>query len=115
MRRPLTILGVPSDREPAEPITVDVGGRLVSIADAHDGSAARRFASMFEDVGARVHEANAPEEPVFRIVVRSTPQSPEARLRAEVIEETADLVLGSPRQAFATLLAARAPSSSFES
>ena len=40
--------------------------------------------------------------------VRCPPESPEARLRAEVLEEGADLVLGSPRPSAARLLAALA-------
>ena len=63
---------------------------------------------MLEESGARRHRTNTEAEPAVRIVVRSTPQSPEARLRAEVLEESADVVLGSPRRAFATRFVERA-------
>ena len=40
----------------------------------------------------------------LRIVVRDAPKTPAARLRVEALEETADVVLGSARPAFARLL-----------
>ena len=105
MTRSLQILGEPKDRNAAEPVTVEVGGRVVSIVDAHDGSASRRFAEQLRDAGGRVIEISEPVQPDLRILVRSTPESPEAQLRAEVLEESADVILGSPRAAFARYLA----------
>jgi hypothetical protein len=107
LKRPLRVLGDPSDREPAEPAVAQLGDRIVSIADAHDGAAARRFAEELEDAGATIVEGGAATRIDVRIVIRSTPQSPEARASAEVLEETADVVLGSPRPAFARLLGIR--------
>ena len=108
MKRSLQILGEPNDRAPAEPIIVEVEGRLVSIADAHDGSAADLLASMLQEAGAERKPTDPGAEATLRIVVRSTPQSPEAQVRAEVLEESADVVLGSPRKAFATRFVQRA-------
>lgn len=104
MRHPLPILGVPGDVEPSAPVFVELGELIVRVADAHDGSASRRFAELLMRAGGR-----PPSEPPQRadvdIVIRSTPESPEAQLRAEVLEESAHFVLGSPREAFATMLA----------
>jgi hypothetical protein len=108
LKRSLQIVGEPNDRTPAEPIVVEVDGQLVQIVDAHDGSAADRLASMLEQSGALRKRTDTETEPALRIVVRSMPQSPEARLRAEVLEESADVVLGSPRKAFATRFVGRA-------
>ena len=104
MRRPLPILGVPGDVEPSAPALVMLGDVRVRIADAHDGRACRRFAELLIRAGGRAsrdlsHQAD------LDIVIRSTPESREAQLRAEVLEEAADFVLGSPREAFATMLA----------
>lgn len=106
MRRPLRILGTPSDELAAPPLRLDLGSRVLSVVDAHDGQDAARFAGLLVDEGARRLDASAERDVDLFIVIRSTPESPEARLRAEVLEEGADLVLGSPRPSAARLLAA---------
>ena len=104
MRRPLPILGVPGDLEPSAPSFVTLGEVIVRVTDAHDGQASRRFAELLVRAGGLASGAPS-EQSDLDIVIRSTPESPEAQLRAEVLEEAADFVLGSPREAFATRLA----------
>lgn len=108
MKRALHVVGEPTDRAPSEPICVRFDGRVLSVADAHDGTVAERFVSYLKDAGGT--EVYGAAEADFRIVIRSTPQSLEARSRAEVIEQTADLVLGSVRPVVARQLALRASS-----
>ncbi len=108
MKRPLRILGKPSDELAAPPVRLALGSRVVSVADAHDGQDAGHFAELLVDQGARRLDASGARAVDLFIVIRSTPESPEARLRAEVLEEGADLVLGSPRPSAARLLAALA-------
>jgi phosphomannomutase len=105
LKRALRVLGEPDDRTAADPIRVTLQGRVLSVADAHDGAAAARFVSLLRDAGAS--DAAEGRDPDLRIVIRSTPQSAEARLRSEVMEEGADLVLGSARGSFAQRLARR--------
>ena len=100
MKRPLRVLGEPTDQTPADPVAVLLDGKVVSIADAHDGAAARKLGELFVEAGARWTKLEAAGTVDLRIVVRSTPESAEARLRSEVLEESADLVLGSVRPAF---------------
>lgn len=105
MKRPLRILGEPTDRTPADPVGVKLGTKVLSVVDAHDGAAASQLGELLVQAGARYAELEADTGVDFHIVVRSTPQSPEAYLRSEVLEETADLVLGSVRPTFVRLLA----------
>jgi hypothetical protein len=107
LKRPLRILGEPGDKQATPPTHLELGGHTLSIADAHDGSEAARFAELLVAVGARRVDASKDPHVHLRIIVRSTPESPEARLRAEVLEEGAHLVLGSARPVMAELLAAR--------
>lgn len=106
MKRSLPIAGKPSDVTAPAPSFVELGGLSIRIVDAHDGAAAKRFGELLIRQGARELEGPV-EECALTIVIRSTPRSPEAHLRAEVLEETADLVLGSPREAFARELRKR--------
>ena len=106
MKRALRILGKPSDELAAPPVRLALGARVIAVADAHDGQDAERFAALLVDEGARRLDATARREVELFIVIRSAPESPEARLRAEVLEEGANLVLGSPRPSVARLLAA---------
>lgn len=80
---------------------VSIGGRLVSVVDTGDGVASRRFVDLMLDAGARRVDASSDANADMEIVIRGTPKTPEARLRAEVLEQAADLVLGSARPAFA--------------
>lgn len=102
MKRALRVVGTPADLDAAEATRVEVGAVLVSVADAHDGAAAARFARFLIDAGATPASESPDSRPEYRIVIRSTPESPEAHVRAEVLEESADVVLGSARAAFAT-------------
>lgn len=83
---------------------VTIGTKRVSITDTGDGMASRRFADTLVEAGAAHQDDRGGPEPDLRIVVRGTPQSPAARLRADVLEEAADVVLGATRPAFARLL-----------
>ena len=104
MKRTLQVFGEPSDRTPADPVALAVGSTRVSVADAHDGAAARQFGQLMVDAGGRWLDHDPTAEVDFRIVVRSTPESPEARLRSDVWEEAADLVVGSVRAGVARRL-----------
>lgn len=105
MKRALRLLDQPNDRTPVPPIRLRLGARIVSVADAHDGAEATRFAAHLQNAGATAAADDGCGEDL-RIVIRSTPQSPEARLRADVLEDGADLILGSARASFAGRLAA---------
>jgi hypothetical protein len=83
-----------------------LAARVLSGADAHDGSAAEQFVACLRDAGAT--DAHGDVEADFLIVIRSATQSPEARPRAKLMEQTADVVLGSVRPAFARHLAQHA-------
>jgi hypothetical protein len=89
------------DRVAAVPVLVAIGTQLVAIEDHQDGTRARRLAELLVREGGTWAEPSDPRRADLRIALRSTPESNEARLRAEVLEETADLVLGSVRPAFA--------------
>jgi hypothetical protein len=88
------------------PIVVRLGRRLVSIVDTGDGTESRRLADALIEDGAVTCERDE-TPPTLRIVIRGAPRSAEARIRADVLEEAADLVLGAARPAFAALLAAK--------
>lgn len=101
MKRALHILGEPRDAVAAAPEVLRIGSRVVRIEDAHDGTRARQLAEQMVHAGAERSASDEADRADFRIAVRATPESNEARLRAEVLEETADLILGSARPAFA--------------
>ncbi len=107
MKRPLRILGEPNDQHATPAVQLQLGGRVLSVADAHDGRAATGFSELLVAAGAQRIDESPDGHVDLCIVVRSTPESREARLRAEVLEEGADLVLGSARPVFAELLAAK--------
>lgn len=102
MKRPLRVvdhLGAPPPRPPS---IVRLAGRLVSVVDTGDGASGDRFVDALVGVGAVRVDGAVDVNPDMRVVIRGTPQSPQASMRAEVLEETADVVLGSARPAFAT-------------
>ncbi len=101
MKRSLHILGESRDTAAAVPVLVVIGTRLVAIEDPHDGVRAHQLAELLVREGGAWAEPSETGSADLRIALRSTPESNEARLRAEVLEETADLVLGSVRPAFA--------------
>jgi hypothetical protein len=78
-----------------------LGERIVSLIDTGDGAAAAVFAKALVDAGATTMDSETESQADLRIVIRSAAQSPEASLRAELLEEAADLVLGSARPVFA--------------
>jgi 3-hydroxyisobutyrate dehydrogenase-like beta-hydroxyacid dehydrogenase len=101
LKRPLRVLGDDVAPNPMPPLLARVGKRLVSVADTGDGTAARRFADELLAAGAELTAPEGNPQPDDRIVIRATAEPVEARLRAEALEETADVVLGSVRPAFA--------------
>ncbi|KPK54794.1 MAG: hypothetical protein AMJ63_02020 [Myxococcales bacterium SG8_38_1] len=105
MKRSLRVLGAPDDRTAADPIRVTLHGHVVSVVDARDGVVAERFVSHLRAAGAS--DVGEDREPDIRIVIRSAAQSAEARLRSEVMEKGADIVLGAARASFAKRLAWR--------
>lgn len=104
MKRSLHV--VDESREPpvAPVTTVTIGRKRVSITDTGHGIVSRRFVEMLLEAGAVREDDGSGPKPDLSIVVRGTPQSPEASLRANGLEEAADLVLGAARPAFAWLL-----------
>ena len=103
MKRSLHVIDGSSDPPARAPSRVAIGGRLISVADTGDGLSGRRFVAGLIEAGAVRVDSSDDAEIDTRIVVRGTPKSPEARLRAEAVEEAADVVLGSARPAFARL------------
>ena len=104
MKRSLPLVDELRDPPVGTPRLVRVENRLLSILDTDDGTVSLRFAKMLTDAGAALVETSADASPDLRIVIRGAPASAQGRARAEVLEETADLILGSARPAFATLL-----------
>jgi hypothetical protein len=105
LKRSLQVIDEKADSPAWTPRLLRVGDRLVSILDTEDGTPSRRFAEMVAEGGATLLEQNSDAIPDLRIVIRGAPVSAEARRRAEVMEEAADLILGAARPAFARLFA----------
>jgi hypothetical protein len=103
LKRALPIVDEALDPQPPEPLVVRIGTERIAVSDGHDGAEARRFANWLLEHGG-VEASESQDGPTLRIVIRSHGTSREARLRAEVLEESADFVLGSARPAFARLL-----------
>jgi hypothetical protein len=105
LKRSLHVVDETGDPPVHPPRAVAIGGRLVSVVDTGDGRSALRFVDLLVDVGgAQVkldHDANID----LRVVIRATARSAAARLRAEALEEAADVLLGSARPVFARLFA----------
>lgn len=104
MKRSLPLVDELRDLPIGTPRLVRVENRVVSILDNADGTASRRFAKMLTDAGAARVEKSADASPDLRIVIRGVPAPAQGRARAEVLEESADVILGSARPAFAALL-----------
>ena len=105
MKRPLHVVDELRDPPVWTPSLLRVGGRLVSVIDTGEGGATRRFAEALVRQGATRIAADADTNPDLHVVIRGAPSNVDARLRAEVLEEAADLVLGAARPAFARLFA----------
>jgi len=103
------VLDGADDPPQAAPLLLTIGGRLVSVADSGGGLASARFVSALIDAGAVPVDSPGVARPDLRIVVRGTPHSREARLRAQALEEEADVILGSVRPVFARYLCRLAP------
>lgn len=106
MKRSLQVVDEIRDPPVWTPIAVRIRGELVSVVDTGDGMASRRFVEALLAEGATPGEEDGSAPPTLRIVIRGATSSAEARLRADVLEEAADLVLGAARPAFAKLFAA---------
>jgi len=105
LKHSLRVVG-DSEEQPAQvPQAVAIGERLVSITDTGDGRSGLRFVDLLVDDGATRVDSPSDAKVDMCVVIRGTPKTPAARLRAEVIEEAADVVLGSARPAFARLFA----------
>jgi len=73
------------------------------VVDTGDGASGRRFVDLLVDASATRIDSADDADPDMRVVIRGALQSPDRRLPEEVLEETADVVLGSARPAFARL------------
>ena len=105
MKRSLQVVDESGDPPPAEPVRVTIGDHRVSVIDTGNGTSSLRFVEGLIEAGAIRVDSPVAAEPATRVVIRCTPRSAEARLRAEGIERAADLVLGSARPVFARLFA----------
>ena len=105
MKRSLRVVDERRDPPVWTPRLLRIGDRRVSVVDTDDGTASRRFAEMLGRAGATLLEQRGDAKPHLRVVIRGAPTSAEARRRAEVLEEAADLILGAARPAFARLFA----------
>jgi hypothetical protein len=101
VKRSLHVVDDSDEAHPKAPAIVRIGGRFVTVVDGGDGVGADRFVDVLIEVGGARVDSVSDARPTMRIVIRGAPTSPEARLRAEVLEEAADVVLGSARPAFA--------------
>ncbi len=105
MKHSLPLIDDSGDSTPAPPSIVSIGGKLISVVDTGIGRSTSEFvATLLEAGGARVSPSDD-DQVAVRIVIRDTPRTAEARLRAEVIEANADVVLGSVRPVFGRLFA----------
>ena len=105
MKRSLPLVDEHSETPVAEPTRVRIAGRLASLGDTGGGCRGREFTHSLVEAGATPVDAAEDLAPDTRIVIREASTSADARLRAEALEEAADLVLGSARPAFAGLFA----------
>lgn len=79
-----------------------IEGTRVAVDDTGDGRGGATLCEALVQAGAERLEPGDDASPDVRIVVRGTAPSQEARRRAAVLEQEADVVLGSARPAFAT-------------
>jgi hypothetical protein len=101
LRRPLPVLDKTAQAPTAFPLHVRIGPRTVSVVDTGDGNASRRFADALAQAGGTLLDPSEDVGADIRIVIRGNPLSQQGRLRAEALEESADVVLGSDRASFA--------------
>ncbi len=103
MKRPLHIVGNSTDPVVHAPRAVSIGERLISIAGTGDERSVLQFVGLLVDGGAAPVDLANDARVDTRIVIRGTPNTASAHLRAEALEAAADVVLGSARPAFARL------------
>ena len=103
MKRSLHVVDDSGDPPVQAPRAVVIGDQLVSVIDTGEGRSSVRFVDLLVDAGAAHVDLARDANIDLRIVVRDAPKTPAARLRVEALEETADVVLGSARPAFARL------------
>jgi hypothetical protein len=89
----------------AEPMQVSIGARIISIEDTGNGRPGSVFVDWLVGAGATRVDSSDDAPPDARIVIRGAPSSPDARRHTEALEQTADVVLGSARPAFARVFA----------
>lgn len=106
MKRSLQVVDGPALPRPELPVLVRLGTQVVSVIDTGDGASARRFGELLLEAGGRPADPKDHLRLDHRIVIRADLPSVGERLRAEALEETADLILGSARPVFAACLAA---------
>lgn len=105
MKRSLDVVSNAAGEARAVSVEVDLGRTRVRISAVGHGQEAERFAEMLTNAGGRLPTDRGPAKRLD-VVIRTTVREREAlRQRAE-LEETADVVLGSPRPALAERLAA---------
>jgi len=103
LKRSLHVVDDSGDPPVQAPRAVVIGDQLVSVIDTGEGRSSVRFVDLLVDAGAAHVDLARDANIDLRIVVRDAPKTPAARLRVEALEETADVVLGSARPAFARL------------
>ena len=101
MKRALHVVDDSGDPPLKPPLLVSVAGRLVSVVDTGDGVASVHFVGALVDAGATRVDSTSGTRRAIGIVIRGRAESFEGRLRAEAVEEAADVVLGSARPGFA--------------
>ena len=105
MKRSLSVVNDDGDPPVQAPRAVALGEQLVSVADTEDGRSAVRFIDLLVDAGAARVDSASDAKVDIRVVICEPSKTPATPLRAEAIENVADLVLGSARPAFARLFA----------
>jgi hypothetical protein len=105
LKRALHVVDGSGDPPAKAPLVVSIGGRLVSVVDTGNGAASLRFVDVLLDSGAARADSTSEANIELHILIRDAARSPEARVRAETLEQAADVVLGSARLGFARHLA----------
>lgn len=103
MKRPLAIVGQASTATSLKPLRFRIGETPLQVADTGDGTAAALFGDMLVLAGAELLRDADSSETDLAIILRA-PSSTTSQTHAESLEAGADVVLGSPRPAFARLL-----------
>jgi len=105
LKRSLRVVDETGEPPVHPPRAVAIGDRLVSVVDTGDGRSGLRFVDLLVDAGGAQIKLARDANIDLRVVIRGTARSAAASLRAEALEEAADVLLGSARPAFARLFA----------